>query len=1470
MTDANGSAGADTIKFNIPTSDAGYVTGPPDYWSITTLSSLPTVTATVVIDGYSQPGAQRNTVPTPGMSNAVLKIEIRGDPLPSGSNLLGMSATGCRISGLVLNRSRSTIIHLSGSGSTGNTIDGNYIGTDITGTVDNGATTGYGIYITNASSNTVGGDDPGARNLISGNYHSGVVALSTYGTDNVIIGNYIGTDVTGTYAIPNDEGGVGLYSSNNTCGMPGAGNLISGNGNWGVRIGDNNPSTVQANLIGTDAAGTAALGNTGPGIYLARVNTSPNNNTIGGSGAGEGNVIAHNTGDGVDIERGNGNRILSNIIHSNGGLGIDLGSDGVTANDDGDPDTGANRLQNYPVLTIAYTSGTSTPIRGTLSSTPSTSFYLQFYANTAADPTGYGEGDTWLDSTTVTTDTEGDASFAVTVTPSVSVGAQVSATATNPNGNTSEFSACMTVLSALVVTNTNDSGAGSLREAIVNANGLAGLDSIFFDIPTSDPGYVPGPPSYWSIQPDSAFPVVSDTVLIDGYTQAWAQENTVVWPGALDAVLRIELDGTNAGSASHGLDITTGGCTICGLVINRFGSEGIRVTITGNNVIRGNFIGTDVTGTADLGNGDDGVAIFTGENAVGGSDPADRNLISGNTNHGVVLRYAAASNNVIKGNYIGVDVTGTSALGNGNRGIRLFQNPGNNTIGGIGTGEGNVIAFSGDDGIGIHSASGNAIRGNSIFSNSGLGIDLADDGVTVNDSADVDTGPNGLQNYPVLSSAYVVGTGTWVQGILNSTPSTAFTLDFYASSTADPTGFGEGTTWLGTTAVTTDVNGDAAFTSTLPGTATLGSYVAATATGPSGNTSEFSQCVIATNPFVVINTSDSGSGSLREAIAAANGIAGVDTITFDIPSSDPGYVVGPPAYWSITPASNLPATSEAVVIDGYSQAGAQPNTVAAPNTSDAVLTIELRGDGGASSRGLQISGGGSWIRGLVINRFPTHGIRMDSSGGNLIEGCYIGTDITGALDCGNSKRGIYILSSDNNTIGGITPDARNIIAGNNEEGLWFENAHSNAIVGNFIGVDVTGTAGRGNTQDGIMVVNSHNNTIGGTSVGARNIISDNGFMHAGIRLYINLSFGNVIQGNYIGTDVTGTAAIGNVSGVEIQGAPDNTIGGAAPGAGNVISGNIAQAIMLNGTTGNVVQGNYVGTNEALATNIGNGVAIDFQGGSPNDNLVGGTAPGEGNIIWYNSSPGVRVVNGQRNTIIGNSIFGNSDLGIELSNDGVTPNDAGDPDAGPNGMQNYPVLTSVVADESKTVIQGTLNSTPDSTFSLHFYYSSAADPTGYGEGQTFFADSSVTVDAMGDASFTLVFDGVTVPNGAYVTATATEPRGATSEFSQAVVSALMALTGQIVGADEQLQWTTVPPAAEYWVYGASNEAYFPPEVSSPYGYRVTVLPSGTTTWSTTTGVGDVNNNWTYLVIAVGGSGQELVRTNRIGEHDYALP
>jgi hypothetical protein len=231
---------------------------------------------------------------------------------------------------------------------------------------------------------------------------------------------------------------------------------------------------------------------------------------------------------------------------------------------------------------------------------------------------------------------------------------------------------------------------------------------------------------------------------------------------------------------------------------------------------------------------------------IGGDSPGARNLISGNTANGLLITFGSKETSV-SGNFIGTDITGTAPLGNGQNGIaiRLFST--GNTIGGEG-GLSNVIAYNGAAGVAIGSdpsdtSAGNRVSGNSIHDNDGLGIDLGSDGVTANDPGDTDTGPNNLQNFPVLSSAISEGSSTVIAGTLDGPAGTAYSIELFSNPICDDSSNGEGQTFLGEVSVTTDVTGMASFRVSLPRLAAIERVITATATDPAGNTSEFSPCV---------------------------------------------------------------------------------------------------------------------------------------------------------------------------------------------------------------------------------------------------------------------------------------------------------------------------------------------------------------------------------------------------------------------------------------------------------------------------------------------------------------------------------------------------------------------------------------------------------------------------------------------------
>jgi CSLREA domain-containing protein len=385
-------------------------------------------------------------------------------------------------------------------------------------------------------------------------------------------------------------------------------------------------------------------------------------------------------------------------------------------------------------------------------------------------------------------------------------------------------------------------GLCSLRAAIEEANKFAGADTIAFNIPGA---------GVKTISPNSALPAITKPVTINGYSQPGSSPNINV-QGAINASLKIQLDGTNAGSSNNGLMIIgdkASNTVIKGLVINRFGNNGI-VCFDGSTGIRvkGNFIGTNASGTQALGNANSGVAFVNpGNNTVGGTLPEDRNVISGNGNWGVAL--IIGSDSKVEGNLIGTAKNGTSDLGNTSDGVVIAGN--NNTLGGTASGAANVIAHNVGDGVKVNTgpSTGNRILSNSIHSNGELGIDLegGDEttfgfGVTKNDTKDPDTGANNLQNFPILTLIQTVGNQVTLTGKLNSRPEKTYTIQFFSSPQKDPSDYGEGKTFLGPKKVQTNKKGNASFTFTA--TFPAGEfYMTATATG-GGGTSEFSNAIL--------------------------------------------------------------------------------------------------------------------------------------------------------------------------------------------------------------------------------------------------------------------------------------------------------------------------------------------------------------------------------------------------------------------------------------------------------------------------------------------------------------------------------------------------------------------------------------------------------------------------------------------------
>jgi len=551
--------------------------------------------------------------------------------------------------------------------------------------------------------------------------------------------------------------------------------------------------------------------------------------------------------------------------------------------------------------------------------------------------------------------------------------------------------------------------------------------------------------------------------------------------------------------------------------------------------------------------------------------------------------------------------------------------------------------------------------------------------------------------------------------------------------------------------------------------------------------------------YTVTNTDNTGERSLRWAIESANENAGPDRIEFHIDGDGPH---------TIQPVEPLPDMREEVVIDGYTEPGATPAT----ETSNAVLMIVLDGSSiwPEYPALLLISEDASdcVITGLVISSFARNGIIISSrTGGNVIEGNYIGTDHTGTVAWPNGHNGIFIGNSPNNRIGGTTSAARNVISCNGYQGIeiWESDSSGNRVLGNFIGTDASGTISLPNEGTGIAINNAPGNVVGGTAPGSRNVITDIGMGNPE-------TTNTQISGNYIGgINAAGTDLLLDLdpvhSAIHIGNTSDNVIG-----PDNVISGALNAVLVWPGAPRNSVINNRIGTDATGQKSIGHGergVKVEsshtliegnvISGFSINgifvqgfdvdempsqniivDNIIGMSASrdaalpnGNGiliemavdttvsrNLIAGNSNNGVAVVNSLSvdNRITQNAIYDNGELGIDLIFDGVTDNDEGDVDTGPNNLMNFPVLTSAMATPGRLVVKGYIDTPNPKKVTLEFFGNQAPDGSGHGEGQIYLGTAKP--NANGD--FTAALPPVSP--GMWISATATDPDDNTSEFA----------------------------------------------------------------------------------------------------------
>ncbi|MBM4001355.1 MAG: hypothetical protein FJ297_17780 [Planctomycetes bacterium] len=855
----------------------------------------------------------------------------------------------------------------------------------------------------------------------------------------------------------------------------------------------------------------------------------------------------------------------------------------------------------------------------------------------------------------------------------------------------------------LLVTTTSDSGAGSLRQAILDANTIPGEQRILFTIPGLGP---------YLIQPTSALPSITDRVTIDGHA----------FPDLLGAP-NVEIRGLLAGGAADGLHVAAGAdySSVSGLIINQFGDDGI-VVDAANVTIAGNRIGTDAAGSSDAGNGGDGLDLAS----TAHSSTVFGNVLSGNSNAGIRI---ASDDNHLYNNTIGLDAMRTAAIGNF-RGIEIVSGASYNLIGGATAPSANVVSGNANDGIFLNGVgtSNNRIFGNKIGTNgTGLAaIANAASGVAVTAGASGNTiGTDGDGLDDAAESNQISGNGTfgvWIHGSATTGNTVAGNrIGTNPAGTAAIANVGGGVgLYGGAHHNRVGTNGD--------GVSDVDERNLISGNGGNGVTIADANTDMNSVAGNYIGTDSAGAASIKN---AGRGV----------------WVLNGPSHNTIGGLTDSPGTGLGNVVSGnLSQVGVVLEGSGTEQNTVAGNLIGLAASGYAAlpnAGGIWTNASYNTIGGVdprarnVVSGNTGSGIVFNGASDNAVLGNYVGTDRAGVLAVGNTIDGVRLVSdSSNNMIGGPLAAERNLISGNAGVGIHIlSSSYSNTIENNYIGVAVTGLTPLPNGASGVLIDGAHNNRIGTDGDGVNdgqegNVIAANGgSLDANVKIINQNALNTVIAGNRIGTDALGNAAIANpgpgiwienitrhrlppspnrigglqplerniingaagtagiyvassVEPTEIEGnyigvnsagtavlgnAGDGihvfssllvSIGGAEPGAGNVISGNVNGITLTgDGTTEALVKGNIVGLDADGTTALGNsahGIWISYA----DANAIGGTDAADRNVIAGNAAHGIAIEAGSDlNTIAGNFIgvnaagtaaIGNSGNGIHVS------------------------------------------------------------------------------------------------------------------------------------------------------------------------------------------------------------------------------
>jgi len=788
------------------------------------------------------------------------------------------------------------------------------------------------------------------------------------------------------------------------------------------------------------------------------------------------------------------------------------------------------------------------------------------------------------------------------------------------------------------VTNTNDSGTGSLRQAILNVDAYGQPATITFRIPRMDPGYNG---AVFTIKPVTQLPAITDaSVTIDGSTeQSYSGNSNAGRP-------EIFLDGSAAPTNTNGLTVTAQFDKIEYLGIDDFhgasftGGGGIVLTGTSatQDFVIGCLIGVGSSGTSSAGNSI-GVTVNSGANndVIGTPTSGQQNVIGDNSigagilgasdiyvtdDIGVSATFAAVPNNT------GIEVMGGSGLGSSTSNQIFGCVIGDNTTSGV------LISGAGAENNVITSC----LIGVTDVPSVGYYSAPNDDGILINLGA---------------SSNVIGGVESPEANVIAGNSGNGVEIDASASNTVEGNTIGEATRTL--------YNGHTLTTTNNPNAA-AGVFVHDTATG---------------------NTIG-GSASTDANVISANGAAGVlfgdaastgNTVEYNYIGTDSsGDSIGN-AHEGLLDFGNSETISDNVLSgNGYSGMSLPGNS----NTVTGNL-VGLNPAGTAAvpnaHPGVYINGFYNVINGNTISGNSESGVEIDTSSYNTVENNQIGTNPAGTVAIPNQQAGVLVTG----TLNQISDD---LISGNVTSGVALE-GESNTVEGCLIGTDSTGSNAIPNIREGVYVDSSYN-TVGGTTPAARNVISGNtgGNASFGVSLDTASATNNTVEGNYIGTNSAGTAALGNVDGVIVQeGASDNTIGSATAGGGNVISGN-NYGIVIDAASSTTVLGNDIGTDSTGALPLGNGglgITVD---GAPT--TIGGLGIGQGNTIDFNGGGGLEIDGTGDVSIMDSTVYDNTGSGgitnyatLSIYNSTVTGNSAGPDGSGIYNRGSLSVYNSTI-------------------------------------------------------------------------------------------------------------------------------------------------------------------------------------------------